>query len=345
MMLITRPRKVSTLGEIRVSARPFTIFCSKYPLPFPNALVQVIEWLSLSCDHRITVIAHAVDLLVLLTGRNIRVRNFFVHLIVEGDQLEHFELAVAVGRDHGRGFADLLGQQGAADGRGRRDQALGDVGLLAGDEFVADLLVLAGLENHHARAEAALVVGNVDQVDQRQLAHSLLQLAEAGVHEDLALLGHVVLGVLAQVSERDCLLDLRRQLGCEFTFQQPDFFFEPLLNMVWHGAFRNLLEQSSGCRAGSRHLRTGFLMVENQAEFLCATDVVKRRYARTPGASPTARTASDVDYTSRPTQFARSGAITPWTGAGEFNLSSRKSAKLNRRVVEIDAILDRKSVV
>jgi hypothetical protein len=28
-------------GEICVSARPFTIFCSSQPLPLPNALVQV----------------------------------------------------------------------------------------------------------------------------------------------------------------------------------------------------------------------------------------------------------------------------------------------------------------
>ena len=41
-MLITRPRNVSTLGEIFVSARPLTIFCSNHPLPFPKALVQVI---------------------------------------------------------------------------------------------------------------------------------------------------------------------------------------------------------------------------------------------------------------------------------------------------------------
>ena len=41
-MLMSRPMKVRVLGEIFDSARPLTIFCSSQPLPFPNALVQVM---------------------------------------------------------------------------------------------------------------------------------------------------------------------------------------------------------------------------------------------------------------------------------------------------------------
>ena len=50
-MLMTSPRKVSTLGEILVSASPFTIFCSSLPLPLPNSLVQVMEVSSLKFRH------------------------------------------------------------------------------------------------------------------------------------------------------------------------------------------------------------------------------------------------------------------------------------------------------
>ena len=39
---MSRPMKVSVFGEIFDSARPLTIFCSNQPLPFPNALVQVM---------------------------------------------------------------------------------------------------------------------------------------------------------------------------------------------------------------------------------------------------------------------------------------------------------------
>ncbi len=62
--------------------------------------------------------------------------------------------------------------------------------------------------------------------DHGELAHALLQLAQARVHEHLALLGHVVLGVFAQVAQRDGLLDLRRQLGGELVLQRLDLFGE-----------------------------------------------------------------------------------------------------------------------
>src|SRR5665213_3900768 len=109
-MLITSPRNVSTFGEIFVSARPFTIFCSNHPLPFPKALVQVIE---LRSSKLRSLLRRRRYCSYLLVGRNIRVRNLFFHLIVDGDQLQHFKLAFSVWRVYRRHIANLLAQQRA----------------------------------------------------------------------------------------------------------------------------------------------------------------------------------------------------------------------------------------
>ena len=154
--------------------------------------------------------------------------------VVNGGELEDFELAFAVGGDDGGDVADFLAEQRAADGRGGGDEALGDVGLFAGDELVGDLLVLGGVEDHDGGAEADLVAGDVVEVDHGELAHALLELAEAGVDEDLALLGHVVFGVFGEVAEGDGLLDLRGEFGGEFVLESLDLLFESLLD-VFHG--------------------------------------------------------------------------------------------------------------
>jgi hypothetical protein len=68
-------------------------------------------------------------------------------------------------------------------------------------------------------------VRNVGEIYQREFRHALLKLAEARVHELLALLGHVILSVFAEVAKRSSLLDLLRQLMLEFMLHLPDFFF------------------------------------------------------------------------------------------------------------------------
>ena len=50
--------------------------------------------------------------------------------------------------------------------------------------------------------EGGAVPRNIGQVDHGELAHAFLQLAQARIDEYLALFGHVVLGVLAQIAER-----------------------------------------------------------------------------------------------------------------------------------------------
>jgi len=91
---------------------------------------------------------------------------------------------------------NALAHNAASDRRCRRDQAFRDIGLLAGHQPVLDLLVLLRVEDQNRRAEPGAVARNVGQVDERKLSHAALELAQARVDELLALLGHVILGVL-----------------------------------------------------------------------------------------------------------------------------------------------------
>src|SRR5208337_4305814 len=107
--LISRPIKVSALGEILVSARPWTILYSSHLLDRPTALVQVMTRL---------------------------------RLVVDGGQLQHLEFALASGCDHLADVSHLLAHQRAANGRTGRDQSLSHVRLFAGDQLVLDFLFL-----------------------------------------------------------------------------------------------------------------------------------------------------------------------------------------------------------
>ncbi len=153
--------------------------------------------------------------------------------VVNGGELEDLEFALAVGGDDGGGVTDLLAEKGAADGRGGGDKALGDVGLFAGDELVAEFLVFGGIEDHYRGAKADLIARDVFEVDHGELAHALFELAEAGVDEDLALFGHVVFGVFGEVAERDGFLDLRGEFGGELVLERLDLLFKSLLD-VFH---------------------------------------------------------------------------------------------------------------
>src|ERR1700744_6522569 len=83
-MLMSRPIKVSTLGEMRVSARPCTMRSRSQPHPRPKALVQVIREISLP----------------LFRGGAV-FRLGFIRFVVDGDQFQNLKLALAVGRHDG----------------------------------------------------------------------------------------------------------------------------------------------------------------------------------------------------------------------------------------------------
>ena len=119
---------------------------------------------------------------------------------MDGGELEDFELALAVGRDDRGYVADFFANEAATYGRRGGDEAVEDVGFFGHDELVGDLFVLGAVENDHCGPETYPVVRDVGEVHHGELAHALFKLAETGVDEDLALLGHVVFGVFGKVA-------------------------------------------------------------------------------------------------------------------------------------------------
>jgi hypothetical protein len=122
----------------------------------------------------------------------------------------------------------------AADGRGGGNLSGGYVGFLAGDDLVFHFLILGAVVDLDGRTQAHFVVGDVVHVDHGEVGEALAELADARLDELLALLGHVVLGVLAEVAERGGLLNFFRKLVNELVFERVDFFLQFSFDCVSH---------------------------------------------------------------------------------------------------------------
>ena len=69
----------------------------------------------------------------------------------------------------------------------------------------------------------------------RQVGEALAELADARLDELLALLGHVVLGVLAEVAEGGGLLDFFRKFMDQLVFKRVDLFLQFSFDLLCHG--------------------------------------------------------------------------------------------------------------
>src|SRR6185312_16614376 len=94
-VLMSSPTKVSTLCEIFVSARPLTMACSSTPQARPNAPVHV---LLMGFAHRYTLSGEFWRAAFPAYPLGLLCPHFF--RFVDGGQLEHLKLALAVGRHH-----------------------------------------------------------------------------------------------------------------------------------------------------------------------------------------------------------------------------------------------------
>ena len=86
--------------------------------------------------------------------------------------------------------------------------------------------ILGAVENLDGRAKSHPVMGNVVHVDHREVGEALAELADARLDELLALLSHVVLGVLAEVAERGGFLDFLGKLVDQLMFERVDFVLQ-----------------------------------------------------------------------------------------------------------------------
>src|SRR6185369_12078504 len=156
--------------------------------------------------------------------------------IVDRLELGHLQLPRERGKLEVRDLADRLAEQCAANGRRHRDVPLLEVHGVAEDEVVG--LLQSGLLVAHVdgRAEPDLVVRDLGDVDGRQLAQALPELAEAGLHELLTLERSLVLAVLAQVAHLDRFPDLVGERDVELELELLDLVPKLLLQLFDHGA-------------------------------------------------------------------------------------------------------------
>src|SRR5215813_9992849 len=83
-------------------------------------------------------------------------------------------------------------------------------------------------------------------MDQGEFAHAYFELPEARIHQFLALLGHVILGILAEITHGSGFFDFFGEFVGELVFQRPDFVFKFFLDVLRH----SLEENSSAGMAG-----------------------------------------------------------------------------------------------
>src|SRR4051812_44913150 len=178
-------------------------------------------------------------------------RGLVLHLIVDGDQADDLVFLDA-GRDADLDDVSLLVvEQALADRRGRRNAPLRRVRLLRSDEIVRDRVSGGGVLERDGGAQPHLVPRDLVEVHEAQRAQPAMELADPGLQEALALLGRLVLGVLAQVAVLARALDLLGKLDLELVVERPDLFLEPLL----------YVDHSVRDRRSSRPLRADVVLV------------------------------------------------------------------------------------
>ncbi len=159
---------------------------------------------------------------------------FFGGFVVDGAEFQDFEFALAVGSYYRCLVPYLLIKEGASDGAGGRNLSCGYVRFFAGHQLVFDLFPLGVVVDLDGRSETDPIVGDIVHVDHGQFSEALAELADACLHEFLTLLGHVVLGVFAEIAEGGSLLDFLGQLVNQLVFERVDLFLQLSFDSVCH---------------------------------------------------------------------------------------------------------------
>ncbi len=160
---------------------------------------------------------------------------------MEGLEGTHFELTGPLrGRDP-HSIATVFSDQASTDGRGGGDKPLADVGFLAHHQAIFDVSISVEVVEDDLRAEPDSILGDVVKVDEGEVRQSLLELDEARADVVLALFGHNVLGVLAEVAERPGALELVGQVVVELAFESLDLVLKLLGDGVSHNGNRVLV--------------------------------------------------------------------------------------------------------
>src|SRR5260221_6396593 len=206
--LITNPRKVSTLGWILDSASPCTI--------------RRITLLQVTPIARVAVIAVPLSIL----SESGSAWRYVTRQFVNSGQLENLHFPSAIRNLNLYGISHAFSEQSLADGRCRRNAALGEVGFLGGHQLIGDLAIFFIVQHHHQRTQPRAIPRDTRHVDHGNLAKPGLQLSQAGVHHALTLLGCVIFRVLAEVAVSPRLGDLTGQLDPQLILERGDLLLE-----------------------------------------------------------------------------------------------------------------------
>jgi hypothetical protein len=101
-----------------------------------------------------------------------------------------------------------------------------------------------GIQHHHRGTQPDFAVRNLGEVHHGHLGQPVLQLVQARVDEALALLGRMILGVLAQVAVQPGLEDLPGQFVAQLVLEQGDLVLQFLFDFV--RSHRTIIGQSPG---------------------------------------------------------------------------------------------------
>src|ERR1700686_21959 len=108
----------------------------------------------------------------------------------------------------------------------------------------------------HLRAESGPILGNAIDVDERDLGDALLEHADAGFDQPLALLRRRILRVLAEIPELAGALDFPGQLELQLAVERRDLVLELLDQPLFHGVSRCFYLVT---RSPSEYCRNGVL--------------------------------------------------------------------------------------
>src|SRR5579875_3751912 len=110
---------------------------------------------------------------------------------------------------------------------------------------------------------------DVRKVHQRELRHAPFELPQARVYKLLALLGHVVLSIFAQIAEGSRLLDFGGQLMGQLVLELLDIFEEFSLDVFGHRCSISAAHDNGP--PDRRQGRTTALVLSIIRESFCAT--------------------------------------------------------------------------
>src|SRR5205823_10284170 len=161
-------------------------------------------------------------------------RGVLLRLVVHRRQLLDLEVARAGGRGDFDFVALFAAHEAAAYGRGGGDESSGGVALFGRDESVGDYFLALRVVEYERGAVGGAVVRYLREVNRGEFAEALAQLLHARLNVLLARERGVILGVLSQVAELLCALDLARQVHVQLLVQLVQLPLELLLYDLCH---------------------------------------------------------------------------------------------------------------